>query len=88
VVFIFPFEIVIVLRLVLILIASLYLVVESGGGYWKYRKSISNAKKKEEQYHKEDGINAPGKDEDKIINEIDPAIIPNEDPLIDSTIVS
>lgn len=70
------------------LIASLYLVVESGGGYWKYRKSISNAKKKEEQYHKEDGINAPGKDEDKIINEIDPAIIPNEDPLIDSTIVS
>ena len=74
---------------VISLIASLYLIVESGGGYWKYRKSISTAKKKEEeQYHKEDGIKAPAKDEGKIINEIDPAIIPNDDSITDSTIVS
>lgn len=70
------------------LIASLYLIVESGGGYWKYRKSIANAKKKEEKYHKEDGLNAPAKDESKIINEIDPSIVPNDEPVSDSSIVS
>lgn len=70
------------------IIASLYLIVESGGGYWKYRKSISSAKKKEEHYHKEEGIQTPAKDENKIINEIDPSIIPTDEPSIDSQIVS
>lgn len=71
------------------LIAALYLIVESGGGYWRYRKSVASAKKKEEeQYHKEDGIQAPAKDENKIINEIDPAIIPTDEPTTDSSIVS
>ena len=74
---------------VISLIASLYLIVESGGGYWKYRKSIANAKKKEEEhYHKEDEIQAPSKDESKIINEINPAIVPNDEPTSDSSIVS
>ena len=70
------------------IIGSVYLIVESSGGYWKYRKSIANAKIKEEQYHKEDGIKTPAKDESKIINEIDPSIIPIDDSTIDSTIIS
>jgi hypothetical protein len=74
---------------VISLIAALYLVIETGGGYWRYRKSIANAKKKEEEhYHKEDGIQAPSHDQNKIINEIDPSIIPTDEPTIDSTIVS
>ena len=71
---------------VISLISALYIVVEAGGGYLKYRKAILKAKKKEEQYHKEDVI-APGKD-DKIINEINPSIIPVDDNNIDSTIIS
>ena len=73
---------------VISLIAGLYLIVESTGGYWKYRKSISNAKKKEEVYHKEEGLEMPAKDEQKIIDEIDPTIVPNDDSKIDSPIVS
>lgn len=50
---------------------------EAGGGYFKYRKSI--AKPKEDKKKVEDQIEAPAKEEDKEISDIDPNTIPVED---------
>ena len=66
---------------------ALYLIVESGGGYYRYRKAINNAKKKEEEYHKVDEVELPAKDDEKI-DEIELPVIPVEEPIGESNIVS
>ena len=58
---------------------------EAGGGYYRYRKTIT--KKDKEEVKKEEGIEAPGVDEDKIISDIDPNIVPENDTNQDSVIM-
>ena len=50
---------------------------EAGGGYFRYRKSI--AKPKEDKKAKTEQIEAPAKDEDKKIGDVDPNAIPDAD---------
>ena len=59
---------------------------EAGGGYYRYKKTVtSKGDNKEKQ--KEEGIEAPGKDEDKIISDIDPNIVPENDTNQDSVVM-
>ena len=58
---------------------------EAGGGYYRYRKTIT--KKDKEEVKKEEGIEAPGEDEDKIISDIDPNIVPETDQDRDSVVM-
>ena len=59
---------------------------EAGGGYYRYRKSI--AKPKEDKKKKEDTVEAPAKDDDKEISDIDPNAIPKGDePSGDSVVM-
>ncbi len=64
---------------------------EAGTGYYRYRKAISASKKKEKEKEKSDEkpLEAPANDETKIIDEIDPSIIPvNDNNNQDSNIIS
>lgn len=64
---------------------------EAGTGYYRYRKAISASKKKEKENKKseEKPLEAPANDESKIIDEIDPSIIPvNDNNNQDSNIIS
>ncbi|MBR4496593.1 MAG: hypothetical protein IKP12_05630 [Acholeplasmatales bacterium] len=58
-------------------ISALVIGGEAGGGYFRYRKSI--AKPKEDKKKVEDQIEAPAKEEDKKIEDIDPNTIPVSD---------
>lgn len=64
---------------------------EAGTGYYRYRKAVSASKKKEQEKNKSDEkpLEAPANDETKIIDEIDPSIIPvNDNNNQDSNIIS
>ncbi len=81
-------EIVIAIAVVAILCALL-IGGEAAGGYFKYRKSLAKTEKKESKKEKEEPVvEVPAIDEDKIIEEIDPNIIPVEDETNDTSIVS
>ncbi len=70
-------------------IAAVGLSFDAGSGFHKYRKSIKNAKTKEEIIQKEEDIKeAPAVNDKDIIDEIDPATIPVEEPVQDSNIIS
>ena len=58
---------------------------EAGGGYYRSRKTIT--KKEEKRDEKEEGIEAPGREEDKIISDIDPNIVPENDTNQDSVVM-
>ncbi len=59
---------------------------EAGGGYYRYRKSI--AKPKEDTKKAEDQIEAPAKDDEKEISDIDPNTIPvNDDAPSDTAVM-
>jgi uncharacterized membrane protein HdeD (DUF308 family) len=74
---------------VLAFICAVGLSVDAGGGYFRYRKSIKNAVSKEEiQTTEEDKVEVPGNNEKDIIDEIDPATIPVDEPQQESNIVS
>lgn len=74
--------------IILAFLCSLVIGGEAGGGYYKYRKTVSPKKEKEKKKEEKPEIEAPASDEEKIIDEIDPSIIPVEDIDGDSTIVS
>ena len=59
---------------------------EAGGGYYRYKKTVTS-KGDEKEKRKETGAEAPGKDEDKIISDIDPNIVPENDTNQDSVIM-
>ena len=71
---------------VLALLSALVIGGEAVGGYILYRKETRpvNEDKKEEQK----GIEAPAKDDDKEYDDVDPNIIPKDEPTTDSDIVS
>ncbi len=71
-------EIVISLAVIAILCALL-VGGEAGGGYFQYRKGKAPKKENVEKIKEEEGIEAPGEDEDIDISEIDPNIIPIDD---------
>ena len=83
-------ELVAIALAVLSLICALGVSIDAGTGYYRYRKSINNAKSKDDAVNKEeeDKIEVPAHDEKEIINEIDPATIPVEEPTQESNIVS
>lgn len=60
---------------------------EAGGGYYNYRKTITKKEKPADEKQKEEGIEAPGEDEDKIISDIDPNIVPEKDHDQDSVVM-
>ena len=68
------------------LACSLVIGGEAGGGYLRYRRALSP--KKEKAKEDKPAKEAPAVDEDKIIDEIDPTIIPENDNNQDSSIVS
>ena len=74
-----------VLLAVLAFISAAVIGGEAGGGYFRYRKTIT--KKEDKKYEKAEGIEAPGKDEDKIISDIDPNIVPENDTNQDSVVM-
>lgn len=59
---------------------------EAGGGYYRYKKTVTSKGDNKEKQKKE-GIEAPGKDEDKIISDIDPNIVPENDTNQDSVVM-
>lgn len=61
---------------------------ESGTGYYRYRKSIKAAREKQKEAEKAPEIEAPAKDENVEINEIDPNIIPVDDNNNQDSIIS
>lgn len=80
--------IVIVLGCIAILCA-LIIGGEAGGGYYKYRKSLAPKEEvKEETLDENPEIEAPSNDEDTVIDEIDPSIIPIDDTDQDSSVIS
>lgn len=77
--------------IVLAFACALVIGGEAGTGYYRYRKSISAARKKNkgEEKKKDKGIEVPAKDDSVDISDIDPNIIPlNDDIPQDSNIVS
>lgn len=77
--------------IVLAFACALVIGGEAGTGYYRYRKSISTARKKNkgEDKKKDKGIEVPAKDDSVDISDIDPNIIPlNDDIPQDSNIVS
>ena len=73
------------------LICALLIGGEAATGYFKYRKFLhpKKEKSKEKEITKEDSssIDAPARDEEKIIEEINPAIIPENDTPKDDSLV-
>ena len=63
---------------------------EAGTGYYRYRKSIAKPKEKDKEKKKEKKpeIEAPGKQDEPDISEIDPNTIPINEPVQDNSIVS
>ena len=75
---------------VIALLCALLIGGEAATGYFRYRRFLypKKEKSKEKEKSDEDSIEAPARDSDKEINEIDPAIIPHEDNDKDSSIIS
>ncbi len=67
-------------------ISALVIGGEAGGGYYRYRKSIAKPKKDKKAKNAE--IEAPAKDDNKEISDVDPNIIPvNDDAPSDSAVM-
>lgn len=75
---------------VLAFVCAVVIGGEAGTGYYRYRKSIAKPKEKDKEKKKEKKpeIEAPGKQDEPDISEIDPNTIPINEPVQDNSIVS
>ncbi len=73
---------------ILSFVSALVIGGEAGGGYFRYRKSIAEPKEKKKKDKKAEGKEAPANDSDKEISDIDPNIIPVDDPGNRDSIIS
>ena len=74
---------------IIALLSGVYTGVDAGGSYYRYRKSIAPkvSDRKEKKAEKNDGKRAPSRKEDIDYSDIDPTIIPEDDPR-DSNIIN
>ena len=74
---------------VIALLSGVYTGVDAGGSYYRYRKSIAPKikDKKEKKAEKDEGKRAPSRKDDVDYSDIDPTIIPEDDPR-DSNIIN
>lgn len=82
-------QIIIALAVIAILCA-LYIGVEAGGGYYRYRKSINHttSARQDKKKAKDKGKDAPARNEDIDYSDIDTNIIPQDDPRDSNNIVN
>lgn len=73
---------------VIALVCAIVIGGEAGTGYFRYRKAVSEPKRKEKTKKTKPEIEAPAKDDEVNISDIDPNIIPINDNDRDSGIVS
>lgn len=75
---------------IIALLCAVYIGVEAGGSYFRYRKSIAHSDKArdDKKKKKDKGKDAPARNEDIDYSDIDPNTIPQDDPRDSNNIVN